>query len=203
MKQQQKKQSKKKSKKIKEKELSLESEKTKPFYPLDSGFFDIKGYFKKLKHSLNRPLALLIHMEMRNGYHNIFYVYPKGETFKYKGGVYKIEDEFKYFNAELNVYCLDYHQDIDIPIQNRINSSAIKRNLLGKGITDIDQAINPKSLEQFIKSEVIQKVMKGQELDAFFRFMKIMIIINVLVAVIHFIVFLQASGILANMNIGF
>ena len=101
----------------------------------------------------------------------------------------------------LQVWCLDYHENISLPIKRDINATRIKRNIMERGVVETEQAINPKTLQQFIESQVIEKVMKGQELDAVLRFLKIMIILAVVIGVIHFGLFLQASGILENLKI--
>ncbi len=155
-----------------------------------------------IKNKMNPDKELLINMELDNGLHTTFIVLIKNNSFTYKGKSYIIENEFKYFNLNASLWCLDYHESFVCPIQRKINITEIKRQVIGKGITDIDRAINPLTLEQFIESQVIEKVMKGQALDELMRFLKIMSIITVVIALIHFGMFLKASGILDNINIG-
>lgn len=208
MKQIQKTQSKKKSKKKTNtksnsvnKPLPELPSKTKEYFPLDANLMNPISHIKKITHSLKRTQALLVVMEMSTGFIEIFYVYPKNESFTYKGGTYYVEDEFKKFIPTLNVYALMYHQELSPPIQFKINVSELKRDIVGAGYTNIDMAMNPKSLMYFIKSQIVQAISKGAMLDAFFRFMRLIAIITLLIVIIHFVMFAQVSGLLDNLGI--
>jgi len=164
----------------------------------DHGFFDIKGRIRSLKDKFFPERSYLINMELRNGNFSCFLIIPQKDSFKYMKGEYIIDSSMKYFNVSSQIWCLDYHQDISIPIKRRVNIAALKKNIKVPGVIDVDTAINPVSLRDFIESEVIQKVMKGEELDNFFRFMKMATIILLIICGLTFILMLKSSGILQS-----
>ena len=142
-------------------------------------------------------------MELRNGHHIHFIAYTPDEKFIYRNGTYVIDNSLKYYDISSGLWCLDYHEDIVLPIQRKIDVNHIKGTLEMVGVTDTESAINPSTLERFIKSEVIQKVLKGAEMDEIFKFLKLMVILILVVCIIHFIIFLKASGVLSNLKMPF
>jgi len=185
--------------------LLVEEEiKTKPYDPSKPhSFTDLKGLFINLKAKFNQDKTMLIKMELNNGFHTQFIGFLKKDYFVYKKGTYVVEDEFKYYDLSASMWALDYHESFSLPIQRKLNITEIKRQIVGKGVTDIDRAINPKTLEQFIESQVIEKVMRGQELDNIFKFIKIMLIIVAIACVLHLMLFVKVSGLLDNVNLPF
>lgn len=163
------------------------------------------GWWKAFKNNMKERFfstkVMLIHMELRNGFHIQFIAKIRQNEFSYDKGTYIIDDDLKYYDMSAKMWSLDYHQDIAVPVLRKVPVSKIKKAIETKGITDIDTAINPITLKQFIESEVIQKVMKGEEMDKVFKFLKFMLILNVLISAVTAIVILQSSGILAGLRI--
>lgn len=147
--------------------------------------------------------VMLIHMELRNGFHTQFLVSIQNSSFKYQKAEYIIDDDLKYYDITASLWCLDYHQDLPVPILRRIDVNSLKKAVRGTGITDIDTAFNPTTLRQFIESEVIQKVMKGQEMDKVFTFLKFTTIATLILSLTSALILIQSSGVLSNMSIPF
>lgn len=164
---------------------------------------DSKSLIAYIKDKLTPSKTMLIHMELRNGFHVQFIVSLKDNSFKYQKGEYIIDNTLKYYDIAAKFWCLDYHQDFPVPIARRIDVDKHKKIVRGMGITDIDTAFNPMTLRQFIESEVIQKVMKGQEMDNVFKFLKFVTITTLILSLITTLILIQSSGMLANMNIPF
>ncbi|MGM0495437.1 MAG: hypothetical protein ACQERX_02120 [Bacillota bacterium] len=224
---QQKKKSEKKFKNIKEKELNLmdriklrkdninknnvnlittntQDSKTKPYnVTKHKSWSDIKGILKSIKIKLNPEKAMLINMELDNGEHTQFTTFINKNHFVRNKKLYIIDDELKYYNISANMWCLDYHESLSIPIKRDLELTKLKREMIDKGITDVDKAINPSNLKQFIDDAVIEKVMKGQKMDDFFHFIKIMVIIIAIMSFLTLALFIKESGMLEQMNIPF
>ncbi|GAG26207.1 unnamed protein product, partial [marine sediment metagenome] len=158
-------------------------------------FFDIRGRIKRIQDYFRPEHTLLINMELRNGFHRLFMVSIKGNKFKYDNGTYVIDDEFKYYDLGARTYCLDYHQDLSFPIRRKIDINKIKALVSQEGITDVDTAINPLTLKQFIESEVIQKVMRGADMDQVFKFLKAVLIYVAIITTTMLLLYIQSSGI--------
>lgn len=161
-----------------------------------SGIFDLKGIWREFRNKHFPEQVYLINMELRNGFFAQFMITTKTETFRYMGGEYLIDDDLKYYNVSARMWSLDYHQDLVMAIRRKVDVNTLKKAIQHKGITDIDTATNPFSLREFIKSEVIQKVLKGADLDAVFRFMKNMLILNVAGTAVLIILILRSMGII-------
>lgn len=146
---------------------------------------------------------MLIHMELANGFHCQFIAFPFKGQFTYNKAVYILDDALKYYDVAAKLWCLDYHQDFALPVKRKIPLTNLKKIMLQTGITDVETAVNPFTLKDFITSEVIQKVMKGDELDKVFKFIKGMLVIICIICAVHLVIFVQVSGILKNIHLPF
>lgn len=186
-----------------QREYKEQQEETKRMYNAlrMKSLLDLSTLFTKIKLFFKGRDRMLIHMELTTGFHTQFVTTVKNNQFVYKGCSYIIDDEFKYYDLSAKMFALDYHQNINIPIQRKIPLNELKKIVESAGITDVETAINPLTLKQFIESEVIQKVMKGAELDKVFSFIKLMLILIAVASVVTLLIVVQSSGLLANLNL--
>jgi len=156
-------------------------------------------YKRIAKHPHKSLKAMLIHMELTTGSHTQFIAYIEHNNFIFMGGAYIIDDELKYYDMASKLWSLDYHQDICVPIQRRIPANVIKKSMYEKGVTDVDAAYNPSNLKLMIEGNIIEKVLKGEELEAVFRFLKLVGILTLIAAVLTLVMVMHANGILNNL----
>lgn len=174
----------------------------KMFYILKKiKLIDTKKRWESIKAWFYPSKIFLIHMELSNGFHVQFVTPVSKGSFKYQGAEYIIDDSFKYYDMAAKLWCLDYHQELSIPIKRQISIKNIKKAIEIKGITDVDTAINPITLRQFIESEVIQKVMAGAEMDKALKTMRIMIIITLISSLISTLILIKTTGMLDNLHL--
>lgn len=162
------------------------------------------GIVNRTKERLWPERTYLINMELRNGMHKTFMVSTKENYFKFMGGVYVIDQQLSYFNVSSKTYCLDYHQDIPIGIKREVPVKDIQKTIKELSKIDADQlvtAMNPLSLEAFMEGRVIEQLMKAQEIDAFFKNMRIIFIIILCVSIAHFLLFMKAAGMFSSIKI--
>lgn len=149
--------------------------------------FDVKGHVNKFRNKYNPLSVFLINMELSNGKFMQFVIKPKDNGFKFDEGFYIIDENLKYYNETSKLWALDYHEELSFPINKRTDVKYLK-----DAISEIDEiglksAINPISLDKFMQSTVIQKLLMGAEMDATLRFLKMGIILiglGVLICVI-------------------
>lgn len=163
--------------------------------------FSVRQWMDYYKYKSKMSKAILIHMELTNGDHTHFIAYPQKEQFEHENKLYIIDSSAKYYDHAAKMYCMDYHEDLTLPIIRRIPLERIREGLRSTGITDIENACNPSSLKQFIESEIIQKVMKGQEFEDMMKTIKTFLIITMVVVVVHLLLFIFKSGILQSIRI--
>jgi len=156
------------------------------------------GRMDKIKDRLWPERSLLINMEMRNGMHNYFIINTKNNYFKYAGGTFVIDPQLKYFVVSARTYALDYHQDCSIPIKREIPIKAIEKTIKHSGLTDVESATNPSTLEAFIEGKVIEQLMKAQAIDEFFKKIDMKTWIILLLVALNFILIIYTSGMLKN-----
>ncbi len=125
----------------------------------------IKGIVRKFKDKFFPAKTMLMHMELRNGFHTDMLIFASKQAFLYKKSLYIIDDELKYFNVSSKIWCLDYHQDCSLPIKRKIPVDTIKETVELSGISEVELALNPSVLGRFQKSEVIEGVMKGKQIS--------------------------------------
>lgn len=155
---------------------------------------DWRGWLNQIKDAYFPGETMLICMELRNGMHTQFMIMLKGTSFKYKEGEYVIDQTLKYYNIAAKMWCLDYHQDIPVPVKRLVPVQDIKNSIELEGITDIDTALNPQTLRQFIIGEFVQKIMKGEEMDKVFKMLKTLGIVTVFLQIATFLIIFQSSG---------
>ena len=166
---------------------------------------DQKGFWASMMYKFNMATkghrAMLINMELANGDHTHFVTFIDDGKFEYHQKMYIVDDSIKYYNISSKMWCADYHEDISFPIRRKIDSEKLKKAMTATGVSDIDMAFNPTTLKLFIESQVIQKVIKGADLDKVMEFIKRMLIIILIVVLILLGLFVQASGMLKNIHL--
>lgn len=145
--------------------------------------------------------SILINMEFNNGFHRSFIIPEKEASFEYQGGKYVVDPTKKYFNLDAKLYCLDYHESFSLPLKRELPIADVKETLESPGVSEIEYATSPKTLERFIISKVAEGVMRGQALDDWMRQVRMMVIITLIIALGHLLIFLQKSGVFAQVNI--
>ena len=157
--------------------------------------FDIKGHKNKLISKYNKLSAFVINMQLTNGNVMQFIVKVTDGGFKFDKGFYIIDDEQKYYLATTNMYALDYHEELCFPIKRTIDINSIKDELIQSDDVELKTAINPVSLQSFMESSVIQKLLAGAELDNALKVIKWMVILIMLGVGIILLINLSLVGV--------
>jgi hypothetical protein len=145
------------------------------------------GIYKWIFHAkdFNKRLYVIMHKE--NGYIEMFYAYYKGTIFEYNEGLYIVDEDKLRWNDVLKTYVAEYYEGIVIPIQLQRYKTPTKSKLEEMmADSQIEMNLNPKILYQTVKTEMVQKVMKGEELEKFLEFIKrllIFVLIGVIITV--------------------
>lgn len=166
-------------------------------------YFDYKKAFKwysfkyqwaKYKEKNMRRKLYLIIMHLRNDKYDFFYVATNNAYFEYKEGLYHIDPDMVREDTHSKLSTLYYNQDISTPFKINFDLDELHTQIQKEGDVTVDKALNPFSLKAFINSQVIEKVLKGQELSDELKLIKILIIILLLLTVIGLIMTARANG---------
>jgi len=152
-------------------------------------------YFDKIKQMFFPEKCILVNMELDNGFHKTFLKTIKNNQFKFGGGIYKTDDESKYYNMSAKLWCYDYHQSCSIPIKRKLPVNDLAKLTESIHNNNVRYALNPYSLAVAQRSNIIAGIMKGASLDAFLNQLKLFLIITMVVLIIFFLIYLQNSGI--------
>ena len=199
----------KKKTKIEEKDFKddVKKDDLKPlplFHPLSNVSKSSFSYWKQKFYEKYRPSSVvLINFETSAGFHTSFLVKTKEGGFRYNKATYILDEELKYYVISAKLWAYDFHQEFSIPIKRRIPLNEIKKAVENSNITQVEHATNPLTLDRFITSKIAEGIMKGQALDSWMRFVKLLIIIILVITGIHFLLFLNASGMLNDLNLPF
>jgi len=185
----------KKTKKyLKEIKSNLEDKGVKKYNPLRfMSFFSIDRYKEIFKNKFQSHKMYLIIMFKRNLKYSIFTITSSNKTFIYNGGEYFLDTDFGTDEVSTGLSAFFYHEDISTPFKIKHNIDDLITSVT-KDDKGIALALNPNSLKGFIKSQVIEKVLKGQELSDDMAFMKKLIIINLLVSALVLFVVAKSLG---------
>jgi hypothetical protein len=163
------------------------------------------SFMERVKIFFGKSRQLLINMEMINGDFTTFIIFMSEniDSFKWNGKTFVIDESCKLYNVKFKLWYLNYHESLALPIKTKINPNDFIVALQKDGVTDVEMSINPTTLEYFIISNVIQKVIKGADMEKVFDFMKLLLIILVIECTAILILFIKGSGILNNIKMPF
>jgi hypothetical protein len=136
---------------------------------------------QKIKNLFKRGTKFLIQMHMENAQVFTFTIKAK-EKFTWRKGVYVIDENCKRWNANCKLFELHYHERCSIPFSIEFSHTETKNKL--KEIESVDLAVNPETLEIYIHSQFIQKIMQGADMEKLFGFLKIAAVITILEGII-------------------
>jgi hypothetical protein len=174
---------------------SEENKEVKPFtYGQRYKPLDAQYWREKFRKKFQKKITYLIFMFLRNGKFSQFLVSTRSPSFEYMGGHYHINPDMGKYDIHSRYMMLVYHQDVAEPFDIKFNLEDLRR-VLDKIPDDIvKKALNPYSLIEFINSQVIEKVLKGGELEKDMRTIKLLIIVNLIITVIVGIVVAKGMG---------
>jgi hypothetical protein len=163
------------------------------------------SFMEKIKIFFGKTRQILINMELQNGDFTSFIIFMSEniDCFKWGNKTFVIDESAKYYNIKFKTWCLDYHESLCLPVKRKVDVNGFIEELHKDGVTDVEMSINPLTLEYFITSSVIQKIIKGAEMEKVFDFIKLLLIIIGIICLAHFLLFIKASGILNNIHLPF
>ncbi len=147
-------------------------------------------------------MALMINMELLNGFHRSFIIKGGDDGFVFRGKQYLFDDDHKYYNMDAKLYAYDYHEGLVLPIKRKIPLQSIKKTIESADL-DIEYAINPSTLQRFMTAKIAEGVMKGTMIDEFLRKLQMFLLVTMVAVLVHLVLFLYASGILKNIQVPF
>ena len=161
----------------------------------------MKRWKNMLKDKLFASKTVLVNFELINGFHKMFIVIEKDDGFKYNGKKYLFDTQSKYFVIDAKLWCYDYHEELTLPIKRIIPVNDIKKAVELSGVTEVENAINPSTLERFIKARIAEGIMRGQQLDEVLKQLKLIGIISMMSSLILLVLFLFKTGMLQSVKI--
>lgn len=195
------------SKKVKKDELiaktipPLVDTPSKPFSPIKIHKKTSMAYWRAWFIDRYYPSkAILINMELLNGFHRSFIMKGDDDGFTFRAKKYLFDDDHKYYNMDAKLYAYDYHEGLVLPIRRKIPLQSIKKTIESSDL-DVEYAINPSTLQRFMTAKIAEGVMKGTMIDDFLKKLQMFLLVTMIASLVHLVLFLFASGMLENINI--
>lgn len=161
-------------------------------------FFDIKGFKYRLMSKYHPLSTIKVNMELSNGEVFPFCIRLTNGGFVFDEGWYIIDEKYKYYDNNAGLWCFDYHEELCFPVDKKINLGEMKKIIYEDGDVELETAINPKSLQKFMESTVIQKLLAGAEMEDSMRKMKMYMIITMVITAVTLLLVLNMSGLLGG-----
>lgn len=159
--------------------------------------------WESFKYRFTKSTTFFIVMRLRNGSRTQFTINTTNPYFDYDGGTYIIDEECKFLMSSSNMYALEYHQDISLPIRIHVdvkNIVSASKNV--PAAVEVEKFMNPFSLRQYVVSKFIQDAVKGAgKLTEEINMIKLIIIVNLILSVLIMIVMLKSTKMLDNIHI--
>lgn len=188
--------------KVIQKQEDIKDTKIKSYNPVTAAkITSTKRWKNTLKEKFFPSRVVLINMELLNGFHKLFLVVEKDNGFRYRKKRYIFDVSSKYYIIDAKLWCYDFHEDFTIPIKRKIPITEIKKGVELSKLTEVENAVNPATIERFLKAKIAEGIMKGQQLDLVFKQLKLIGIISMLSSVILLILFLFKTGMLQAIKI--
>lgn len=159
---------------------------------------DFKGWRYKLMSKYHPLSTIKINMELSNGEVMPFVTKISNGGFIFDGGYYIIDEKYKYYDNNAKLWCFDYHEELCFPVNKKINLGELKKKIYEDSDVELETAINPKSLQKFMESTVIQKLLAGAEMEDSLRRLKMFMIITIAVTGITLLLVVNMSGLLGG-----
>jgi hypothetical protein len=168
--------------------------------------YKYKGYFKFLsfnrfmewyKNKYLRGRIFFIIMQLRNGKYDMFTIRSVLPYFEHRGGMYIVDPDMTREDLHSRHNVIFYHQDFAAPFKITFDVTKIHNTVTDSDEDKtVDKALNPSSLKGFINSQVIEKVLKGQELTDQLKLLLILVIISLIINVIVGFIVAKSSGLI-------
>lgn len=160
------------------------------------GLFDFKTWKYKLINKYHPLSTIKVNMQLTNGEVMPFVVKVKDGGFVFDNGFYLVDENYKYYDNNSGLWTFDYHEELCFPIDKRVNIKDLKDEIYGSKDVELETAVNPVSLNKFMESTVIQKLLAGAEMEDSLRKMKVMVMISLVIGGVSMLLLLNMSGIL-------
>lgn len=171
-----------------------DNEKRKPFNFRDiHSRFGLQFWKEFFKWEFKKRSLFLVVMWLRNGKYDMFTISTTKQSFNYHNGEYFIDMDLAIEDINTGLNVLSYHQDCSMPIKIEISIDKLTR-VVNDTEKSVEKAINPFSLRNFINSQVIEKVLKGQELTDDIKQLRLILIVSVMLSAISVIMIAKAQG---------
>lgn len=172
----------------------------KPFVLIKFKLTDFKSWKDWYRNKFQSDRVVLINMELLNGMNRLFLAKEKDGGFQYRTKQFIFDDDSKYYVLEAKLYAFDFHEGFVLPIKRKIPITSIKENIQEDKVNEIEYATNPDTLQNFMVAKIAEGIMKGAEIDAWMKQIRILLIIFGLVVTIHFFLYAQKSGVFAQLG---
>lgn len=161
----------------KESNKPYKPQKNEPFKPIKK--LSVQGVIQLWTHLRKYQQRLFIIMHKNNGMIDLQYVYTNSDKFEYNNGMYVIDKDYMRWSDGLNCFVAQYLECSALPINLEFDEKStlevLKENLAH---TRVQMNVEPKILYSTVRSEVIQKLMRGEQLEKFFNFLRIVGVIT-------------------------
>ena len=159
---------------------------------------DIQTWKYKLRNKHHPLSSVKVNMELSNGEVMPFVTTIKDGGFIFDKGFYIVDENAKYFDNNAGLWCFDYHEELCFPVKKNINLHKVKEEVYSGDDVELETAINPKSLQKFMESTVIQKLLAGAEMEDSLSKIKMFCLITLVVTAATLLLVINMSGILGG-----
>lgn len=132
-----------------------------------------KEYYKK--NFKKRSIVIAVFL-LNNGKYDMVTIVDENGYFKYKNKTYVIDVSFMREDVNTGLNMLFYYEGVSIPLFLEVDTKKIV-NAVGSTHADVVSALNPASLQSFIKSEVIKQLIEGGDITQEIKNLKLLIFI--------------------------
>ena len=171
----------------------------RPYIPIKLKLTDINTWKTYIISKFQSDRTVLINMELLNGINRLFLVTEKQGGFTYRKKQYIFDNDSKYYILEAKMYAFDFHEGFVLPIKRKLPVEKLKQQIKDATDVEVEYATNPDTLQNFMVAKIAEGIMKGAEIDAWMKQIRLILMIVGVVSLIHFLMYLQKSGVFSQL----
>jgi hypothetical protein len=166
------------------------------FYGKFNDIFSLEYWYEKYKKIFKKRSLFIAVLLLNNGKYDMVTVVDESGYFRYKGKTYVIDLGFMREDVNTSLNMLFYYEGMSLPLKLDVDVDELTQELEKVGQDDIITAINPSTLQAFIKSEVIKQLISSGDLTSEMKSVKTLILVSLGISATTAYFVLKMNGIL-------
>jgi hypothetical protein len=166
------------------------------WYGKHMDIFSVQYWNEWYKKGFKKRSLLIAVILLNNGKYDMVTVLDDDGHFKYKKQTYVLDISFMREDVHSGLNMLFYYEGLSIPLKISVNMDSVMDTIEGSEFNQIISALNPSTLQAFIKSEVIKQLISSGDLTAEVKSLRTLMYVSLGLSGLAVFFILRMNGVL-------